>query len=131
MNKMIRGFLFSALATVSAVSIATAAIDSVAVAASQVITLQIQGLAQEEAMDLEHGLGAVPGVSLVKVSSDLGVAVVVYDPVQVKPDLLSQKVQEAGHLASFAKANYKCPKCTAAYEKAGDCIVCHIPTEKV
>ncbi len=91
--------------------------------AVQAATLVVDGLTAESVSQVEAALKALPGVSAVKVSEAAGLAVVVYDPAQVKQDEFTKAMQSAGYLATFAKANFRCPACPATYEEAGTCIV--------
>ena len=86
-------------------------------------TLVINGLAADSAPQVEAALKALPGVTAVKVNEAAGLAVVVYDPALVQQEQLTQAVQSAGYLATFAAANFRCPSCPATYAEAGTCIV--------
>ena len=100
-------------------------------ASTQVTALQIQGMAAGSAEKIEKLLGSLPGVTQVKVSEDLGVAVIVYDPVKAKADEFSNAIKNAGYLSTLAKANFRCPHCTATYAREGECIICRVPLEPV
>ena len=90
---------------------------------AQASTLVITGMAPGSAEKVQKALEAVPGVAQVKVSEEAGLAVVVYDPAQVKTEEFTRAMQAAGYLATFAKANFRCPTCPATYAEAGKCIV--------
>ncbi len=93
------------------------------VSAVQASTLVITGMAPGSADKVQKALEALPGVAQVKVSEEEGLAVVVYDPAKVKAEEFTRAMQEAGYLATFAKANFRCPTCPATYAEAGECIV--------
>lgn len=93
------------------------------VSAPQASTLVITGMAPGSADKVQKALEAVPGVAQVKVSEEEGLAVVVYDPSKAKAEEFTRAMQAAGYLATFAKANFRCPKCPATYAEAGECIV--------
>ncbi len=99
--------------------------------ATRVATLQIPGLTAAKEAKVEQTLKVIPGVFQVKASSSIQGAVIVYDPLKVQKDQFIQRVKDAGYLASFAKANYRCPHCKATYERNGKCIVCDIPLEPI
>ena len=86
-------------------------------------TLVVDGMALGSAAQVESSLKALPGVSQVKVSEEKGLAVVVYDPAQVQQEEFTRAMQAAGFLATFAKANFRCPTCPATYAEGGTCIV--------
>ena len=86
-------------------------------------TLEVAGMAPGSAAQVESALKALPGVSAVKVSEEAGIAVVVYDPAQVQQEEFTRAMQAAGFLATFAKANFRCPTCPATYAKDGNCVV--------
>ena len=96
-----------------------------------VTTLQIEGIKPGSGQQLENLLKALPGVSQVKVSEELGIAVVVHDPVQSKLDDFTKAMRASGHLASQAKANFHCTHCPATYAKDGTCIVCGSELEPI
>lgn len=96
---------------------------------TQVTVLDIQGMKAGSAAQVEKALTALPGVSTVKADEQAGVAVVIFDPVKVKMDELTQAVRQAGYLAQFADARFQCSHCGAKYSKDGTCIVCGVPLE--
>lgn len=89
----------------------------------QASTLVIRGMASGSGDKVQKALEALPGVAQVKVSEEEGLAVVVYDPAKVKTEEFTRAMQAAGYLATFAKANFRCPTCPATYAEAGQCIV--------
>jgi copper chaperone CopZ len=92
--------------------------------AIQVTTLQIPGMASSESeQQVEAALKGLDGVSAVKASATIESVVIVYDPVKTSAEEFIEKISDSGYLATFAKANFRCPKCTATYADAGDCIV--------
>ena len=124
MGKMGVGFL-------AVVMFAGATGFSLAEAASQqqVVTLDVQGMKAGSAAQVERLLSKLPGVSAVKASEEVGVAVVVYDPAQVQQEEFSRAMQDAGYRATFASSKYSCPHCGAKYSKDGKCIICDVPLE--
>ena len=98
----------------------------------QVTTLQLPDLVTpEQAAEVENQLKELPGVTAVKASVAIEAVVVVYDPVKASADQFIDSLQETGYIATFAKANYRCPKCTATYSDDGNCIVDDTPLEPV
>lgn len=93
------------------------------VSAVQASTLVITGMAPGSGDKVRKALEALPGVTQVKVSEEEGLAVVVYDPAKAKAEEFTRAMQTAGYLATFAKANFRCPTCPATYAEAGECIV--------
>lgn len=93
------------------------------VSAAQASTLVITGMAPGSADKVRKALEALPGVAQVKVSEEEGLAVVIYDPAKAKAEEFTRAMQAAGYLATFAKANFRCPACPATYAEAGNCIV--------
>ncbi len=92
--------------------------------AVQVTTLQLPDMTTVEKVgEVEKTLGALPGVSAVKASSEIEAVVIVYDPVKASAEQFIESLKDSGYTATFAKANYRCPKCTATYSQDGDCIV--------
>lgn len=89
-----------------------------------VTTLQIEGIKPGSAANVEALLKALPGVTQVKVSEELGIAVVIYNPAQSQVDDFTAAMKEAGHLATQAKADFQCTHCPATYAQDGTCIVC-------
>lgn len=101
-------------------------------AQQNVATLQVQGMVSaEDQAAVEEAIKNIPGVWQVKTSLDFEAAVVVYDPIRAKLQSFMDAVEDSGYLATLAQANFQCPKCTAHYEKDGQCIVCDIPLEPV
>lgn len=101
-------------------------------AQQNVATVQVQGMVSaEDQAAVEAALKNIPGVWQVKTSLDFEAAVVVYDPSQAKVQSFMDAVEDSGYLATLAQANFRCPKCTAHYEKDGTCVVCDIPLEPV
>ena len=98
-------------------------IPAQAVEGNQVTTLQVPGITPATQVRVEKILQALPGVAGVKASAEIKAVVVVYDPMKVQSEQLINAIKQAGFLATFAKANYRCPKCKAGYEKKGRCIV--------
>lgn len=94
-----------------------------AVEGNQVATLQVPGMTPAAKVRVEKTLQALPGVAAVKASTEIQAVVVVYDPMKVQTEQLIDAVKQAGFLATFAKANYRCSKCAATYEKDGRCVV--------
>lgn len=103
--------------------LASPVIPAQAVEGSQVTTLQVPGMTSATQVRVEKILQALPGVAAVKASAEIKAVVVVYDPMKVQSEQLINAIKQAGFLATFAKANYRCPKCKAGYEKKGRCIV--------
>ena len=93
------------------------------VSAVQASTLVITGMAPGSADKVQKALETVPGVAQVKVSEEAGLAVVVYDPAKTKTEEFTRAMQAAGYVATFAKANFRCPTCPATYAEGGKCIV--------
>ncbi len=90
----------------------------------QVTTIQLPDMTTvEKADEVEKSLGTLPGVSAVKASSEIESVVIVFDPVKTSAEQFIESLKDSGYTATFAKANYRCPKCTATYAKDGNCIV--------
>lgn len=103
--------------------LASPVVPAQAIEGNQVTTLQVPGMTPGTQVRVEKTLQALPGVAQVKASAEIKAVVVVYDPMKVQSEQLIDAVKQAGFLATFAKANYRCPKCKASYEKKGSCIV--------
>ena len=122
---------FAVVLLAAAFGFAGIRVSSAEHASTQVTTFQVEGITPGSAQKIEKLLGALPGVAQVKVSEELGVAVVVYDPVKAKADEFSSAMKSSGYLSTLAKANFRCPHCTATYTEDGECIICNIPLEPV
>ena len=96
----------------------------------KVTTLQVAGMIPGSAPKVEAILRGIPGVTQVKANEDMKAAVIIYDPLKVKQEEFLPVLHKAGYLASFAKANYRCPQCKANYSKDGICILCNVPLER-
>ena len=99
--------------------------------ANKVITLQISGMAPGASSKAEAIIRQLPGVAQVKASEEMGAMVIIYDPLKVKTEEFTAAMRQAGYLASFAKANYSCPKCKATYHRNGRCLICDVPLEEI
>lgn len=86
-------------------------------------TLSVQGMGPGAGATVKKALETLPGVLQVVVSEEAGVAVVVYDPARIQSDEFTRAVEASGYLATFAKADYRCPTCPATYAEAGRCLV--------
>ena len=107
-------------------------VSSAEQAPQNVATLQVQGMiSADDQAAVEEAISAVPGVWQVKTNLNFEAAVVVYDPTKAKVQSFMDAVEDSGYLATLAQANFRCPKCTATYEKDGKCVVCDIPLEPV
>jgi len=98
----------------------------------QTATLQIEGAGSVKAEPrAEAALRKVPGVLKAEVSYARRTAVVVYDPKEVQIEQLVAALKSVGFTASPAQAKYICPRCQAAYQAAGACVICEASLQPV
>ncbi len=94
------------------------------------LNVEIIGSAAKEG-PAEAALLKVPGVVKVKVSYRRQTAAVQYDPAKANVGKLVEALKKAGYQSTPVQANYLCPTCGAAYQTAGECLLCGTALQRV